>query len=47
MPSALNRTDRRCVPVTSIIVAAVIGILAFGPFKSWSSIVSIVADTTG
>ncbi|MCW2526852.1 MAG: family permease [Pseudonocardiales bacterium] len=46
MPSALNRTDRRGVPVTSIIVAAVIGILAFGPFKSWSSIVSIVTDTT-
>ena len=46
MPSALATTNSRGVPVVSLIVAAVVGICAFGPFKSWSSIVSIVTDTT-
>ncbi len=46
MPTALTKTDSRGVPYVSLIVAAVVGILAFGPFKSWSSIVSIVTDTT-
>jgi amino acid transporter len=46
MPSALTRTNSRGVPVVSIIVAAVVGILAFGPFKSWSELVSVVTDST-
>ena len=46
MPSALARTNSRGVPAVSLIVAAVLGICAFGPFKSWSAIVSIVTDTT-
>jgi amino acid transporter len=46
MPSALTKTNSRGVPYVSLIVAAVVGICAFGPFKSWSSIVSIVTDTT-
>jgi amino acid transporter len=46
MPQALATTNSRGVPVVSLIVAAVVGICAFGPFKSWSSIVSIVTDTT-
>ena len=46
MPQALATTNSRGVPVVSLIVAAVVGILAFGPFKSWNAIVSIVTDTT-
>jgi amino acid transporter len=46
MPSALTQTNARGVPVVSIIVAAVVGIVAFGPFKSWSELVSVVTDST-
>ncbi len=46
MPSALTKTNSRGVPYVSLLVALVVGICAFGPFKSWSSIVSIVTDTT-
>lgn len=46
MPQALTRTNSRGVPFVSLIVALVVGICAFGPFKSWSAIVSIVTDTT-
>ncbi len=46
MPSALTRTNDKGVPVVSIIVAAVVGIIAFGPFKSWSELVSVVTDST-
>jgi amino acid transporter len=46
MPSALAKTNRKGVPVASIIVAAVIGSLAFGPFKSWSALVSVVTGAT-
>jgi len=46
MPSALATTNEKGVPVVSILVAAVIGSLAFGPFKSWSALVSVVTGAT-
>jgi amino acid transporter len=46
MPSALARTDRRGVPVVSIVVAAVVGALAFGPFKSWNALVGAATGAT-
>jgi amino acid transporter len=46
MPQALATTNKKGVPVVSIIVAAVVGICAFGPFKSWSELVSVITDST-
>ncbi len=46
MPSALAKTNARGVPVTSILVAAVVGCLGFGPFKSWNALVSVVTSAT-
>src|SRR5437763_7920833 len=45
MPSALA-TTRKGVPVVSILTAAVVGLAAFGPFKSWSALVSVVTAAT-
>ena len=46
MPSALASTNENGVPVTSILVAAVVGLLAFGPFKSWNALVNVVTGAT-
>jgi amino acid transporter len=46
MPTALATTNKKGVPVVSIIVATVIGSLAFGPFKSWSALVGVVTAAT-
>ena len=46
MPSALASTNAKGVPVVSILVAAVVGTLAFGPFKSWSALVNVVTGST-
>jgi len=46
MPAALATTNKKGVPVVSILVAAVIGSLAFGPFKSWNALVSVVTGAT-
>ena len=46
MPTALATTNKKGVPVVSIIVAAVVGSLAFGPFKSWSALVSVITGAT-
>jgi amino acid transporter len=46
MPAALSRTNDRGVPVVSILLAAVVGILAFGPFKSWNALVNVVTGAT-
>ncbi len=46
MPSALASTNDKGVPVFSILVAAVIGLLAFGPYKSWSALVNVVTGAT-
>src|SRR5206468_3500461 len=35
MPTVLATTNRKGVPVVSILVASVVGCLALGPFKSW------------
>jgi amino acid transporter len=46
MPSALASTNKKGVPVVSILVAAVVGCLAFGPFKSWNALVAVVTSAT-
>ena len=46
MPSALAPTNKKGVPVVSILVAAVVGLLAFGPFKSWNALVNVVTGAT-
>jgi len=46
MPSALSQTNKRGVPVVSILVTAVIGCVAFGPFKSWNALVGVVTAAT-
>jgi amino acid transporter len=46
MPTALATTNSKGVPVVSILVAAVVGSLAFGPFKSWSALVNVVTGAT-
>jgi amino acid transporter len=46
MPSALASTNHNGVPVVSILVAAVVGTLALGPFKSWAALVSVVTGAT-
>jgi amino acid transporter len=46
MPSALATTNRKGTPVVSILVAAVVGCLAFGPFKSWQALVNVVTLAT-
>lgn len=46
MPTALATTNRKGVPVVSILVGAVVGSLAFGPFKSWSALVSVITGAT-
>jgi amino acid transporter len=46
MPSALAKTNAKGVPLTSILVAAVVGCLAFGPYKSWSAMVGVITGAT-
>jgi amino acid transporter len=46
MPTALATTNNKGVPVVSIIVASVVGLLAFGPFKSWNALVNVVTGAT-
>jgi amino acid transporter len=46
LPTRLASTDRRGVPVWSIVVSAVIGWLCFGPFPSWSKLVAVVTGAT-
>jgi len=46
MPSALSKTNKKGVPVISILVAAVVGCLAFGPFKSWKALVGVITGAT-
>ena len=46
LPSALARTNARGVPYVSIIVALVVGLIGFGPFKSWAALVSAVTGAT-
>ena len=46
MPTALASTNKEGVPVVSILFAAVVGTLAFGPFKSWNALVAVVTAAT-
>ena len=46
LPAALARTNARGVPVVSILVAAGVGCLALGPYKSWSALVNVVTGAT-
>jgi amino acid transporter len=46
MPKALTATNKKGVPVVSIIVAAVVGSVALGPFKSWSALVTVITAAT-
>jgi len=46
IPAALASTNRKGVPVVSILVAAIVGCLAFGPFKSWNALVNVVTSAT-
>jgi amino acid transporter len=46
MPSVLSKTNDKGVPVVSVLVAAIVGSLAFGPFKSWNALVNVVTSAT-
>ena len=46
MPDWLTKTSKRHVPVYSILLAFVIGVLAFLPFPSWSSLIGLVTSAT-
>jgi amino acid transporter len=46
MPSALAQTSAKGVPVVSIVIAAVVGCVALGPFKSWTALVNVVTGAT-
>ena len=46
LPAALASTNSKGVPVVSIVVAAIVGCLAFGPFKSWYTLVNVVTSAT-
>jgi amino acid transporter len=46
MPGVLSRVNDRGVPVWSILLAAVVGWAAFGPFPSWNKLVGVVTGAT-
>jgi amino acid transporter len=46
MPAALSKTTKKGVPLVSICVSAVVGCIAFGPFKSWKSLVEVITSAT-
>jgi amino acid transporter len=46
LPDQLTTVSKRGVPVYSILLAFVIGLLAFLPFPSWASLVGLVTSAT-
>ena len=46
MPGVLSKTNDKGVPVVSVLLAAVVGSLAFGPLKSWNALVNVVTSAT-
>ena len=46
LPPALARVSVRGVPVNSILLAFVVGLIAFLPFPSWQSLVGLVTSAT-
>jgi amino acid transporter len=43
-PSIISKIDRRGVPIVSIIICFIIGMLVFLPFPSWSGLVGLVTS---
>ncbi len=46
LPDGLTKVSSRGVPIYSILLAFVIGLIAFLPFPSWSSLVGLVTGAT-
>jgi len=46
LPSVLTRTNKKKVPIASILLSTVIGLIAFGPFKSWAALVNVITAAT-
>ena len=46
LPTRLARVNLRGVPATSIILAFIVGLIAFLPFPSWQSLVGLVTSAT-
>jgi amino acid transporter len=46
LPDQLTQVNKRGVPVWSVILAFVVGLIAFLPFPSWSSLVGLVTGAT-
>ncbi|MGH9093616.1 MAG: APC family permease [Acidimicrobiales bacterium] len=45
-PEALSRTNARGVPIASVVLAWVVGIIIFLPFPSWNKLVGFVTSAT-
>lgn len=46
MPAALTQTNNKGVPVVSVLVSTVVGLVVFGPFKSWAALVNVITAAT-
>src|ERR1035438_5526120 len=46
LPRTLAKTNLRGVPVNSILLAFVVGLIAFLPFPSWQSLVGLITSAT-
>ena len=46
MPGILSQVNQRGVPTWSILLAALVGEAAFGPFPSWNKLVGVVTGAT-
>jgi amino acid transporter len=46
MPDKLTDTSKRGIPVWSVLLAFVLGLLTFLPFPSWASLVGLVTEAT-
>ena len=46
LPPSLGKVSRRGLPVRSILLAFVVGLIAFLPFPSWQSLVGLVTSAT-
>jgi amino acid transporter len=46
LPGILSQVDKRGTPIWSILLAAVVGEAAFGPFPSWNKLVVVVTGAT-
>jgi amino acid transporter len=45
-PNAISKISKRGVPLTSIIICFVIGMLTFLPFPSWAGLVALITSAT-